>query len=146
MVAFKRPDCIQHVLYNAECFLSKVPNWRKNVTFVPLYRNLVLFKGMDSRTLGATLVALENLFRRTGQPSGVELKPQWSLSYERCIFEGQLYLYCGLATSCCNIPCRKRTGNVTDMILEGWGMGSDCLMGILRCSFLSEWWKWFKTE
>lgn len=74
MVAFQRPACIKHVLYNVECFLSKIPDGRKTVSFVPLQRNLVLFRGKDSRALGAMLVALENPFRRPDQPSEYGLK------------------------------------------------------------------------
>lgn len=62
--AFKRPDCVKHILYNVECFPSKVPNGRKSVTFVALQRNRVLFKEKDNRTLGVTSVALENPFMR----------------------------------------------------------------------------------
>lgn len=145
MVAFKRPDCIKHILYNAECFLSKAPDGRENVTFVPFQRNLVLFKGRDSRTLGVTLVALEKPFGRPGPPGGGELRPWWSLCCESCLSEGHVYLYCGLATShFCNIPCRKCRRGFTDMTW-GRGGGSDCFMGIWGCSFLSGWWKWFVT-
>lgn len=33
MVAFQRPDCVKHVLYNAECFPMECPRWKENGYF-----------------------------------------------------------------------------------------------------------------
>ena len=148
MVAFKRPDCIQHVLYNVECLLSTAPDWRKNVTFVSLRRNLALFKGMDVEKLAPHWWPWTILSGDRTSPVGVSENPD-SHSVVNVAFlkDNSIRIVVLLH----HIFVISPVGNALETLLTwrwregGWGVG-DCLMGIRGCDFFSGWWKWFGTE
>lgn len=119
MVDFKRPDCIKYVLYNVGCFLSKVLNWTKTVTFVLFKRNLVLDKRLSNATLGITVVTLKNFVLTLDWPRRCNIISclWYGFHFERttliCTVGQQHYVFC-------HIPYKQQ--------LRG-GAGINCLTG-----------------